>query len=157
MLSANEPLARDARWTRRVRRQRATGETVNEEKGYEFLFPNEYLADQTVAERRGGRRAKSVRRAVVAKEEEKSTTGEPESAFGPMGTNGEEKYERYRAKSIKGFDLSEFGNAEKQANWLLENALARPRSWKRGDVGLHRRETVRMESNIINSSIRLKR
>ena len=25
---------------------------VNEEKGYEFLFPNEYLADQTVAERK---------------------------------------------------------------------------------------------------------
>ena len=32
--------------------------------------------------------------------------------------------------SIKGFDLSEFGNAEEQANWLLENVLARPGSGK---------------------------
>ena len=32
--------------------------------------------------------------------------------------------------SIKGFDLSEFGNAEEQANWLLENVLVRPGSGK---------------------------
>ena len=41
--------------------------------------------------------------------------------------------------SIKGFDLSEFGNAEEQANWLLENDVGATRVGKRGDVGLRRR------------------
>ena len=102
---------------------------VNEEKGYEFLFPNEYLADQTVAERKARRRAKALD-APSLRRKKKSTTGEPESAFGPMGTNGEENMSVIVQPSIKGFDLSEFGYAEEQANWLLENVLARPGSGK---------------------------
>ncbi len=105
---------------------------VNEEKGYEFLFPNEYLADQTVAERKARRRAKSLDAfpSLLRRKKKSTTFGEPESAFGPMGTNGEENMSVIVQPSTKGFDLSEFGNAEEQANWLLENVLARPGSGK---------------------------
>ena len=48
--------------------------------------------------------------------------------------------------SIKGFDLSEFGNAEEQANWLLESMLVATRMGK-GDVGLRRRN--RKERNYV--------
>ena len=58
-LRANEPLARTLKLdtvyeVSGYRRDR------NEEKGYEFLFPNEYLADQTIARRNAMRKAQSL-------------------------------------------------------------------------------------------------
>ena len=128
LLSLNEQFARDLRLdaiydVKGYRRDR------NEEKGYEFLFPNEYLADQTIAQRNALRRAQSLDLPSLSQQKKKNV-GEPESAFGPMGTNGEENMSVIVQTSTKGFDLGQFGNAEEQANWLLENALARPGSGK---------------------------
>jgi len=128
LLSLNEQFARELRLdaiydVKGYRRDR------NEEKGYEFLFPNEYLADQTIAQRNALRRAQSLDLPSLSQQKKKNV-GEPESAFGPMGTNGEENMSVIVQTSTKGFDLGQFGNAEEQANWLLENALARPGSGK---------------------------
>ena len=128
-LRANEPLARklklDAVYeVSGYRRDR------NEEKGYEFLFPNEYLADQTIARRNATRKAQSLDLPSLRETKGQKNVGEPESAFGPMGTNGEENMSVIVQTSTKGFDLGQFGDAEEQASWLLENALARPGSGK---------------------------
>ena len=128
-LRANEPLARklklDAVYeVSGYRRDR------NEEKGYEFLFPNEYLADQTIARRNAMRKAQSLDLPSLRETKGQKNVGEPESAFGPMGTNGEENMSVIVQTSKKGFDLGQFGDAEEQASWLLENALARPGSGK---------------------------
>ena len=128
-LRANEPLARklklDAVYeVSGYRRDR------NEEKGYEFLFPNEYLADQTIAQRNAMRKAQSLDLPSLRETKGQKNVGEPESAFGPMGTNGEENMSVIVQTSTKGFDLGQFGDAEEQASWLLENALARPGSGK---------------------------
>ena len=130
VLRANEPLARklklDAVYeVSGYRRDR------NEEKGYEFLFPNEYLADQTIARRNAMRKAQSLDLPSLRDTKGQKNVGEPESAFGPMGTNGEENMSVIVQTSTKGFfDLGQFGDAEEQASWLLENALARPGSGK---------------------------
>ena len=128
-LRANEPLARklklDAVYeVSGYRRDR------NEEKGYEFLFPNEYLADQTIARRNATRKAQSLDLPSLRETKGQKNVGEPESAFGPMGTNGEENMSVIVQTSTKVFDLGQFGDAEEQASWLLENALARPGSGK---------------------------
>ena len=128
-LRANEPLARKLKLdtvyeVSGYRRDR------NEEKGYEFLFPNEYLADQTIARRNATRKAQSLDLPSLRDTKGQKNVGEPESAFGPMGTNGEENMSVIVQKSTKGFDLGQFGDAEEQASWLLENALARPGSGK---------------------------
>ena len=102
----------------------------NEEKGYEFLFPNEYLADQTIAQRNAMRKAHSLDLPSLRDTKGQKNVGEPESAFGPMGTNGEENMSVIVQTSTKGSDLGQFGDAEEQASWLLENALARPGSGK---------------------------
>ena len=125
VLRANEPLARALKLdtvyeVSGYRRDR------NEEKGYEFLFPNEYLADQTIARRNAMRKAQSLDLPSLRDTKGQKNVGEPESAFGPMGTNGEENMSVIVQTSTKGFDLGQFGDAEEQASWLLENALARP-------------------------------
>jgi len=130
VLRANEPLARALKLdtvyeVSGYRRDR------NEEKGYEFLFPNEYLADQTIARRNAMRKAQSLDLPSLRDTKGQKNVGEPESAFGPMGTNGEENMSVIVQTSTKGFfDLGQFGDAEEQASWLLENALARPGSGK---------------------------
>ena len=129
VLRANEPLARKLKLdtvyeVSGYRRDR------NEEKGYEFLFPNEYLADQTIAQRNAMRKAQSLDLPSLRETKGQKNVGEPESAFGPMGTNGEENMSVIVQTSTKGFDLGQFGDAEEQASWLLENALARPGSGK---------------------------
>ena len=130
VLRANEPLARALKLdtvyeVSGYRRDR------NEEKGYEFLFPNEYLADQTIARRNAMRKAQSLDLPSLRETKGQKNVGEPESAFGPMGTNGEENMSVIvQTSTTKGFDLGQFGDAEEQASWLLENALARPGSGK---------------------------
>ena len=129
VLRANEPLARKLKLdtvyeVSGYRRDR------NEEKGYEFLFPNEYLADQTIARRNAMKKAQSLDLPSLRETKGQKNVGEPESAFGPMGTNGEENMSVIVQTSTKGFDLGQFGDAEEQASWLLENALARPGSGK---------------------------
>ena len=127
-LRANEPLARTLKLdtvyeVSGYRRDR------NEEKGYEFLFPNEYLADQTIARRNATRKAQSLDLPSLRETKGQKNVGEP-GAFGPMGTNREENMSVIVQTSKKGFDLGQFGDAEEQASWLLENALARPGSGK---------------------------
>ena len=128
-LRVNEPLARKLKLdtvyeVSGYRRDR------NDEKGYEFLFPNEYLADQTIARRNAMRKAQTLDLPSLRDTKGQKNVGEPESAFGPMGTNGEENMSVIVQTSTKGFDLCQFGDAEEQASWLLENALARPGSGK---------------------------
>jgi len=128
-LRVNEPLARKLKLdtvyeVSGYRRDR------NDEKGYEFLFPNEYLADQTIARRNAMRKAQTLDLPSLRDTKGQKNVGEPESAFGPMGTNGEENMSVIVQTSTKGFDLGQFGDAEEQASWLLENALARPGSGK---------------------------
>ena len=129
VLRVNEPLARKLKLdtvyeVNGYRRDR------NDEKGYEFLFPNEYLADQTIARRNAMRKAQTLDLPSLRDTKGQKNVGEPESAFGPMGTNGEENMSVIVQTSTKGFDLGQFGDAEEQASWLLENALARPGSGK---------------------------
>lgn len=72
----------------------------NPEKGYEFVYPVEYLADQTMAARNAAQReaanpldpprpgggSAAGKPAVIFGQ----VVQEPQSAFGPMGGNGEE-------------------------------------------------------------------
>ncbi|CAL6286284.1 unnamed protein product [Bathycoccus prasinos] len=155
-LRVNEPLARKLKLdtvyeVSGYRRDR------NDEKGYEFLFPNEYLADQTIARRNAMRKAQTLDLPSLRDTKGQKNVGEPESAFGPMGTNGEENMSVIVQTSTKGFDLGQFGDAEEQASWLLENALARPGSGKEAKLFSAARRSGRMESNIISSSIRSRR
>ena len=95
-LRANEPLARklklDAVYeVSGYRRDR------NEEKGYGFLFPNEYLADQTIARRNAMKKAQSLDLPSLRETKGQKNVGEPGKRVRTDGDERGGEYERYRA------------------------------------------------------------
>ena len=135
LLSRNEDLSRALRLdllysTNGFRRE------YNASKGYEFVYPNEYLADQTIAKRNAIRKARSLD--LPSLNSIGRVVGEPESAFGPMGGDGEENVSVIVQNAGRGktssFSLERFGSADEQATWLLDNVLAKEGSGKEGKL-----------------------
>ena len=108
----------------------------NPEKGYEFVYPEAYLGDATMAARNANRQASATSLdpgAPSAKPPQifGQAVQEPQSAFGPMGGTGEENVSVIVSRSPPGgFRLDRFGDARNQAEWLLANVLARPGTGK---------------------------
>lgn len=135
LLSRNEDLSRALRLdllysTNGFRRE------YNASKGYEFVYPSEYLADQTIAKRNAIRKARSLD--LPSLNSNGRVVGEPESAFGPMGGDGEENVSVIVQNAGRGktssFSLERFGSADEQATWLLDNVLAKEGSGKEGKL-----------------------
>ena len=102
-------------------------------KGYEFIVPVNYLLDQTMASRNATRGAESLDPLIARELELRSrNVSEPDSAYGPMGSSGEENVSVITSAVPRGFDLGVFGGAGEQADWLLNNVLAKPGSGKTG-------------------------
>ena len=101
--------------------------------GYEFIVPMTWLVDQTQASRNARRGVESLDppalRAGRARE-----VNEPDAAYGPRGSSGEENASVITSAVPRGFDLAVFGDAEAQAEWLLSNVLAKPGSGKTGTL-----------------------
>ena len=113
----------------------------NPEKGYEFVYPSDYLGDATVATRNANRQASatSLDPGSLTQSSGKQIFGQvvqgPNSAFGPMGTTGEENVSVIVSRSPPGgFRLDRFGDAKSQAEWLLANVLAREGSGKTAEL-----------------------
>jgi hypothetical protein len=112
----------------------------NPEKGYEFLYPEDYLGDATMAARNANRQAAktsldpgapSAKPPMIFGQEVR----EPQSAFGPMGGTGEENVSVIVSRAPPGgFRLDRFGDARNQAEWLLANVLARPGTGKTAEL-----------------------
>jgi len=104
-------------------------------KGYTFVYPKAYLADQTMA-RRNASRAEATRALdpPALRRDGRRSAEEPVAAYGPMNSTGEENVSVIVSAVPRSFDLSVFGDAEAQANWLLANVLAKPGSGKTGTL-----------------------
>jgi len=101
--------------------------------GYEFVVPMDWLVDQTVTLRNARRGVESLDPPELRKGRAREVS-EPDAAYGPRGTSGEENVSVIRSSVPRGFDLSVFGDANRQAEWLLANVLAKPGSGKTGEL-----------------------
>ena len=103
------------------------------QKGYTFIYPVDYLADQTMARRKAMRvEERNSLDPPSLRRESRRNVEEPDAAYGPMNSTGEENVSVIVSSVPAGFDLSVFGDAQSQANWLLANVLAKPGSGKTG-------------------------
>jgi hypothetical protein len=112
-----------------------TKRVVSTSVGYELLVPDTWLADQTVARRKAAAQELSrgpldpppLRRAAARRPEE------PDSAYGPPGSSGEENISVIvadaNAYGVR-FTLASMGAPEDVATRLLANVIARPGSGK---------------------------
>lgn len=108
---------------------------VSTTEGYELLVPEGWLADQTIARRKAAQ-AEMARgpldppslRSVRARRPE-----EPDSAYGPPGSTGEENISVIvadaNAYGVR-FSLSSLGTPQEVADKLLAGVIARPGSGK---------------------------
>ena len=101
-------------------------------RGYEYLVPMNYVVDQTMAVRNATRGVRALDPPALSARARRREANEPDSAYGPMGSSGEENVSVIASVVPRGFDLAVFGDAEAQAGWLLENVLAKPGSGKKG-------------------------
>ncbi len=101
-------------------------------RGYEYLVPMNYVVDQTMAARKATRGVRALDPPALSARARRREANEPDSAYGPMGSSGEENVSVIASVVPRGFDLAVFGDAEAQAGWLLENVLAKPGSGKKG-------------------------
>jgi len=114
----------------------------NPEKGYEFVYPEDYLGDATMVARAANQRESMnpldpPGLGDVPKPPKifGQTVQEPQSAYGPMGGTGEENVSVIVSRSPPGgFKLDRFGDAQNQATWLLANVLAPPGSGKTSEL-----------------------
>lgn len=107
------------------------------ERGYEFVVPRTYAVDQTMARRNSMRNGVSLDPPSLAEAEARNrrvAAAEPDVAYGPIGTSGEENVSVIASAVPRGFDLGVFGDAEAQARWLLANVLAKEGSGKSGEL-----------------------
>ena len=105
------------------------------QKGYTFIYPVDYLADQTMARRKAMRvEERNSLDPPSLRRESRRDVQEPDAAYGPMNSTGEENVSVIVSSVPAGFDLSVFGDAQSQANWLLANVLAKPGSGKTGTL-----------------------
>ncbi|CEG01256.1 Mog1/PsbP, alpha/beta/alpha sandwich [Ostreococcus tauri] len=103
-------------------------------KGYEFIVPVDYLVDQTMVRRNMTRGVVGLDPPSLEASKLRTDVNEPDSAYGPVGSTGEENVSVITSAVPRGFDLAVFGDAEAQAGWLLDNVLARPGSGKTGKL-----------------------
>jgi hypothetical protein len=101
--------------------------------GYEFIVPMDWLVDQTMTLRNAQRGVESLDPPALRKGRAREVS-EPDAAYGPRGSSGEENVSVIRSSVPRGFDLSVFGDANQQAEWLLANVLAKPGSGKTGKL-----------------------
>lgn len=103
----------------------------NNRTGYEFQFPSSWLVDQRLyrraveqAEVRRGLDPPSLRRQDVPERR----VAEPQVAYGPPGSTGEENVSIIAAPIQSGFRLQGLGSAEKAGQRFLSTTIAPPGS-----------------------------
>lgn len=105
------------------------------ERGYEFVAPRTWAVDQTMARRNSMRNVASLDPPSLADARNRRVAvAEPDVAYGPIGSSGEENVSVIASSVPRGFDLGVFGDAEAQATWLLANVLAKEGSGKTGEL-----------------------
>ncbi|KAG1660031.1 hypothetical protein FOA52_010016 [Chlamydomonas sp. UWO 241] len=99
---------------------------VNYVEGFEFTYPEQWLADQTVAVRQA-QRAEASRSLDLPSLRSPTTqprarqVAEPVAAFGPPGSTGEENISVISATIMPGFTLESLGSPDDYAAAFLAN------------------------------------
>lgn len=95
------------------------------EHGFEFQYPAQWLADQSIAQRSAARIEEanpldppSLRQRRI------SSTQNPVAAFGPAGTSGEENVSVVIAPIGPGFRLTDLGQPSEVGQQLLDKSIA---------------------------------
>ena len=107
---------------------------VDTTNGFEFIHPEKWLADQTLARRQAQRlEAQSPLDPPSLRAQRRRASAEPVVAFGPPGSSGEENMscvvQDANAFGVL-FTLSALGTPTQLAQGLFDNVLARPGSNK---------------------------
>lgn len=103
-------------------------------RGYEFLYPMDWLADRTLYVMAADRVPKLDPGPLDAAARKSKTQREPVAGFGPPGTNGEVNVSVVAAPVPPGFQWNAMGAPEQAARALLEKSIAPPGSQKRATL-----------------------
>lgn len=99
---------------------------TNQESKYEYLYPDAWLADQTVL--LANVRTREIPEDIKSR---RMTRSGPDSAFGPMGSDGRVNLSVIKSNIMPGFSLrGTLGAPEKAASILLSTVIAPPGSGK---------------------------
>ncbi|WIA08472.1 hypothetical protein OEZ85_007908 [Tetradesmus obliquus] len=92
--------------------------------GYEFQYPAQWLADQTLLYR-AAQRAEAARSLDPQPlRQKRKDVVEPSAAFGPAGSTGEENISVVVAPIFQGFKLESLGAADAAGRYFLDNIVA---------------------------------
>ncbi|KAA6421967.1 MAG: photosystem II reaction center family [Trebouxia sp. A1-2] len=97
---------------------------INYQQRFEFQYPGDWLADQNMYARRAQRIERSNGLDPAAPTRQKRTVAEPEAAYGPPGSSGEENISVVVAPIQPGFKLESLGTAEQAGRRFLETTVA---------------------------------
>ena len=100
---------------------------ADQDDKYEYIFPSNWLVDQTVV--MAGIRDRELPRDI--REKKKSSVVRPDSAFGPANSDGKSNISVIKSTVMPGFSLREtLGEPKAAAERLLQNVIAPPSSGK---------------------------
>lgn len=97
---------------------------INYQQRFEFQYPGDWLADRNMYARRAQRIERTNSLDPMAPTRSKRAVAEPEAAFGPPGSSGEENISVVVAPIQTGFRLETLGTAEQAGRRFLETTVA---------------------------------
>jgi len=103
---------------------------LDKENGYEFLYPQDWLADQRLYRRAAARIEAANSLDPQPIKPRKRSVAEPTAAYGPANSSGEENVSVVVAPIMAGFSLEQLGPPERAADFFLNNTIAPPGSNK---------------------------
>lgn len=103
---------------------------VNKQTGYEFQYPVDWLVDQRLFRRaaEAAEKRRSLDPPALRENQAERRVAEPQIAYGPPGSTGEENVSIIAAPIAAGFKLEELGSAEQAAERFLSTTVAPPGS-----------------------------
>ncbi|KAL3134028.1 Thylakoid-anchored PsbP-like protein [Trebouxia sp. C0010 RCD-2024] len=97
---------------------------INYQQKFEFQYPGDWLADRNMYARRAQRIESRNSLDPMAPSRSRKSVAEPEAAFGPPGSSGEENISVVVAPIQTGFRLESLGTAEQAGRRFLETTVA---------------------------------
>lgn len=97
---------------------------INYKDKFEFQYPGNWLADQNIFARKAQRIERSNSLDPAAPTRPRRSVAEPEAAYGPPGSSGEENISVVVAPIQTGFKLESLGTAEQAGRRFLETTVA---------------------------------
>lgn len=124
----------DAAKLDRVYPVRGKKRCYDDARGYEFLYPMDWLADRTLYVMAADRVPKLDPGPLDAAARKNKRQREPVAGFGPPGTNGEVNVSVVTASVPPGFQWNAMGAPEQAAHALLDKSIAPLGSQKRATL-----------------------